>query len=298
LLHKLKQSSLPNISDRLGYLTRTNSEALLGVRMSKPQRDYTQGVAITSSWHPDENTHIEPVRYGKGSNAMGLLNTIMTDGGTRRHRWWQFLLGLLRHPLRVRFLIPRRWSERVIILLVMQTLNNSITVKRVRTRFRRSRLTSEQGEGEPNPTWIPVANQAASQLAENVGGVAGGTWGDLFNIPMTAHFIGGCVIGDSAERGVVDPYHRLYGHAGLHVVDGSTLSANLGVNPSLSITAQAERAMSLWPNKGEADLRPALGSGYKRINSVAPRSPAVPDNAPGTLRYPAVRPGMPGSRTA
>ena len=298
LLHRLKQSSLRNISDRLGYLTRTNSEALLGVRMSKPQHDYTEGVAITSSWHPDESTHIEPVRYGKGSNAMGLLNTIMTDGGTRRHRWWQFLLALLRNPMRLWLLIPRRWSERVIILLVMQTLNNSITVKRVRTRLGRRKLTSEQGEGEPNPTWIPVANQAARQLAENVGGIAGGTWGDLMNIPMTAHFIGGCAIGDSPEHGVVDPYHRLYGHPGLHVVDGSTLSANLGVNPSLSITAQAERAMSLWPNKGEIDLRPPLGTAYKRINSVTPLSPAVPDNAPGALRSAAVPLGMPGSRTA
>src|SRR5204863_5829551 len=141
-----------------------------------------------------------------------------------------------------------------------------------------------------------VANRAAEQLAENVNGTPGGTWGDLMNIPMTAHFIGGCAIGDSERTGVIDPYHRLYGYDGLHVVDGSTLSANLGVNPSLSITAQAERAMSLWPNRGEIDPRPPLGAGYKRINSVTPRMPAVPDNAPGTLRYPAVPLGMPGSR--
>src|SRR5579875_3208672 len=135
LLHELRATTLPDISARLGYLTRTNSEALLGVRVSKPAHDYTQGVAITSSWHPDENTHIEPVRYGKGSNAMGLLNTLLTDGGTRRHRLWQFLLGMLRNPMRLRLLVPRKWSERVIILLVMQTLNNSITVRRVRSWF-------------------------------------------------------------------------------------------------------------------------------------------------------------------
>jgi cholesterol oxidase len=298
LLHRLRESSLPNISERLGYLTRTNSESLLGVRVPKPKHDYTQGVAITSSWHPDENTHIEPVRYGKGSNSMGLLTTLITDGGTRRHRWWEFFMAMLRNPLRLRMLIPRKWSERVIILLVMQTLNNSITVRRVRSKLGLKKLTSEQGEGEPNPTWIPVANQAARKLAENVDGIAGGTWGDLMNIPMTAHFIGGCAIGDSPKTGVVDPYHRLYGHPGLHVVDGSTLSANLGVNPSLSITAQAERAMSLWPNKGETDIRPALGSAYKRINPIKPGSPAVPDNAPGALRYGAVQLGMPGSRTA
>jgi cholesterol oxidase len=289
LLHALRDSTLPDISPRLGYLTRTNSEALLGVRIDKPAADYTQGVAITSSWHPDENTHIEPVRYGKGSNAMGLLNTVMTDGGTRRSRWRQFLATLLRKPSLTRLLVPRRWSERVIILLVMQSLNNSITVLRRRTRLGRSKLTSVQGEGEPNPTWIPTANRAASQLAENVHGMAGGTWGDLMNIPMTAHFIGGCPIGDSAATGVIDAYHRLYGYPGLHVIDGSALSANLGVNPSLSITAQAERATALWPNRDETDQRPPLGSGYRRIDPVAPNTPAVPADAPGALRLVAVK---------
>jgi cholesterol oxidase len=298
LLHGLRETSLPNVSPRLGYLTRTNSESLLGVRIAHPAHDYTQGVAITSSWHPDPNTHIEPVRYGKGSNAMGLLNTFLTDGGTRRYRWWQFVTTLIRHPARARLLVPRRWSERVIILLVMQSLNNSITVLRKRTKLGRRTLTTEQGEGEPNPTWIPVANQAARQLADNIDGIAGGTWGDLMNIPMTAHFIGGCVIGDSPQAGVIDPYHRLYGYPGLHVVDGSALSANLGVNPSLSITAQAERAMSLWPNRGEADQRPALGQPYVRLDPVPPQRPAVPPGAPGALRYVPVQLGMPDSRTA
>ena len=298
LLHRLRETNLPHISPRLGYLTRTNSESLLGVRIDKPEHDYTEGVAITSSWYPDADTHIEPVRYGKGSNAMGLLNTLLTEGGTRRHRWRQLVLRFVRNPLLLRLLVPRRWSERVIILLVMQSLNNSITVLRKRTRFGRTKLTSEQGKGEPNPTWIPVANRAADQLAENVGGIAGGTWGDLMNIPMTAHFIGGCAIGDSPQTGVIDPYHRLYGHPGLHVVDGSTLSANLGVNPSLSITAQAERAMSMWPNKGEQDLRPPLGAAYQRIEPIPPARPAVPSGAQGALRYQSVQLGMPRSRTA
>ncbi|HZZ98015.1 MAG TPA: GMC family oxidoreductase [Jatrophihabitantaceae bacterium] len=295
LLHQLRDSTLPKISPRLGYLTRTNSESLLGVRIDKPTDDYTKGVAITSSWHPDENTHIEPVRYGKGSNAMGMLNTIMTDGGTRRHRWAQFVRLLLQKPAAARLLVPRRWSERVIILLVMQSLNNSITVLRKRTRLGFRKLTTVQGEGEPNPTWIPAANRAAEQLAQNVDGIAGGTWGDLMNIPMTAHFIGGCPIGDSVAAGVIDPYHRLYGYEGLHVIDGSTLSANLGVNPSLSITAQAERAAALWPNRGEVDRRPPLGSAYQRLDPIAPSSPVVPADAPGALR---VNLGMPEIRTA
>jgi cholesterol oxidase len=219
---------------------------------------------------------------------------MLTDGGTRRSRWLRFAATLLRRPTYIRLLVPRRWSERVIILLVMQSLNNSITVQR--TRF--GRLTSVQGEGEPNPTWIPVANRAAEQLAENVDGVAGGTWGDLMNIPMTAHFIGGCAISDSPSTGVIDPYHRLYGYEGLHVVDGSTLSANLGVNPSLSITAQAERAMALWPNRGEADERPELGQPYRRLAPIPPVAPVVPDHAPGALRTGPVSLGMPATRVS
>ncbi|MEP7178151.1 MAG: GMC family oxidoreductase [Pseudonocardiales bacterium] len=298
LLHRLRDTTLPKLSPRLGYLTRTNSEAILGVRTSRPLHDYTSGVAITSSWHPDENTHIEPVRYGKGSNSMGLLNTLLTEGGTRRSRWLQFALGMLRHPLQMRLLVPRKWSERVIILLVMQSLNNSITVKRKKGRLGRPTLTSEQGVGEPNPTWIPAANAAARQLADNIGGMPGGTWGDLMNVPMTAHFIGGCAIGDSPQTGVIDPYQRLYGYPGLHIADGSALSANLGVNPSLTITAQTERAMALWPNRGEADVRPPVGAPYQRTEPVYPLHPVVPESAPGALRFGPTPLGMPGVRSA
>jgi cholesterol oxidase len=231
------------------------------------------------------------VRYGKGSNAMGLLSTALTDGGSIAARWRQWLAVAVRNPgLVFRTVIPRHWSERVIILLVMQSLDNSITVRRRRGRFGRARLTSSQGVGEPNPSWIPVANQATRQLAENIDGVAGGTWGDLFNIPMTAHLIGGCPIGDSPATGVIDPYHRLYGYPDLHVVDGSALSANLGVNPALSITAQAERAMALWPNRGEADQRPPLGQPYRRLAPIPPLQPVVPSSAPAALRLDPVRP--------
>jgi cholesterol oxidase len=126
-------------------------------------------------------------------------------------------------------------------------------------------------------------------LAAELGGMAGGTWLDLFSIPTTAHFIGGCAIGDSPSSGVLDPYHRVYGHEGLHVVDGSAVSANLGVNPSLTITAQAERAMSLWPNLGDPDPRPALGAPYRRVDVVMPKNPAVPAGAPAALHDPAAR---------
>src|SRR5699024_2072546 len=129
-------------------------------------------------------------------------------------------------------------------------------------------------------------NEATRRIAEKIDGVAGGTWGEIFNIPLTAHFLGGCVIGDSPDTGVIDPYHRVYGYPTMYVVDGAAVSANLGVNPSLTITAQAERAAAMWPNKGEADTRPEQGEGYRRIRPVAPRTPFVPAAAPGALRLP------------
>jgi len=162
---------------------------------------------------------------------------------------------------------------------VMQSLDNSIT-----TYTRRGKLTSKQGHGEPNPTFIPAGHLANQLAAKHIGGVPGGTWGELANIPLTAHFIGGCAIGSSADEGVIDPYHRVFGHPGLSVVDGAAISANLGVNPSLTITAQAERAFSLWPNKGEPDHRPTTGAEYRRLTPVAPKHPVVPADAPGALR--------------
>jgi cholesterol oxidase len=291
LLHQLKdEGDLPELSDRLGLLTRTNSEAILGAISPTMDVDYSQGVAITSSFHPDEHTHIEPVRYGKGSNAMSLMQTVLTDGDGPGPRWKTWLRELWREKANVAKLYDfKHWSERTVIALVMQTLDNSITTYRKKGPLGISYLTSEQGHGAPNPTWIPVANEAVRRMADVMGGgTAGGSIGEPFNMPLTAHFIGGCTIGDSADTGVVDPYHRVYNYPGLHIADGSTISANLGVNPSLTITAQAERAMAYWPNKGEADQRPALGAAYQPISPVAPAFPVVPEGVPGSLRLPIV----------
>ena len=170
------------------------------------------------------------------------------------------------------------------IMLVMQHLDNSITTFTRRSRLGWRRMYSKQGHGEPNPTWIPAGNAVTRRVAEKIDGVAGGTWGELFNIPLTAHFLGGAVIGDSSETGVIDAYHRVYGYPTLSVVDGAAISANLGVNPSLSITAQAERAASLWPNKGENDLRPAQGEPYRQLDPIPPAHPVVPADAPAALR--------------
>jgi cholesterol oxidase len=289
LLHRMKdEGHLPRLSDRLGHLSRTNSESILGAIAPDARVDYSQGVAITSSFHPDEHTHIEPVRYGKGSNAMSLLQTVLTDGdlGPRWRTWLREMWAQRSHVLDLYDM--RHWSERTVIALVMQSRDNSITVYTKAGRFGRRVLTSRQGHGEPNPIWIPVANQAARRMAEILGGTPGGSIGEPFNMPLTAHFIGGCTIGGSADTGVVDAYQRVHGHPGLHVADGSAISANLGVNPSLTITAQAERAMAYWPNKGEADPRPALGTTYQPIAPVAPRHPAVPESAPAALRLPIV----------
>ena len=289
LLHRLKVTGdLPGVSDRLGVLTRTNSESILGALAPDLSTDYSKGVAITSSWHPDPVTHIEPVRYGKGSNAMALMQTVLTDGDGPGPRWQTWLKELWRERRNVLDLYDmKHWSERTVIALVMQTLDNSITTFPKRTPFG-WRLSSKQGHGAPNPTWIPIANEATRRIAAMIGGKPGGTVGEPFNRPLTAHFIGGCTIGESPETGVVDPYQRMFGHPGLHVVDGSAISANLGVNPSLTITAQAERAMAFWPNKGEADTRPPLGAAYERVGAVAPRRPAVPAEAPAALRLPIV----------
>ncbi len=289
LLHQMRDAgALPRLSPKFGQLTRTNSEALVGAKADKvdPDRDYSTGVAITSSFHPDENTHIEPVRYAKGSNAMGLLQTLATRGDTGKSRWWELLGYMAKNPLLwIKNLSVRDWAQRTVILLVMQSLDNSLITKTKRGLLGR-RLTSEQGHGAPNPTWIPAGYEASQLLAEKIDGIAGGNWGELVGMPMTAHFIGGCPIGEDAEHGVIDPYHRAYGYPNLSIVDGSAISANLGVNPSLTITAQAERAFAMWPNKGSDDPRPQQGEGYRRIDVVEPHQPAVPAEAPAALRLP------------
>ncbi|MFJ5914472.1 GMC oxidoreductase [Streptomyces ardesiacus] len=301
LLHRMKAGGqLPHMSDRLGELTRTNSEALVGAQTDdrryrsatgEARADFTRGVAITSSIHPDANTHIEPVRYGKGSNSMGGLSILQVPYAGQTASGASRVLGFLghaaKHPLLVlRSLSNRKWSERTIIGLVMQSLDNSLTTHLKPTGVGKGLLTARQGHGAPNPKQIRAATEGASALAAEINGFAGSNVGELMGTPLTAHFLGGCPIGASRETGVIDPYHRLYGHPGISVVDGAAVSANLGVNPSLTITAQAERAMAYWPNKGERDPRPAQGTGYERLAAVAPRSPAVPEKAFGALRLP------------
>lgn len=266
LLHRMKHTgALPHVSDAVGRLTRTNSEALDGAVATRVPDSLAlaHGVAITTSFHVDEHTHVENVRYGPGSNLMGALATVMVPGDrSLARRIGGVVARAVRSPIRQwRLGSLRRWSERGIIALVMQTADNSLTLS-LRQRLGRLTLTSAQGHGEPNPSHLPQAHRAARAIAARMrreGGVpaeARGSWPEVFGIPLTAHFLGGAVISESPANGVIDAYHRVWGHPGLHVVDGAAVPANPGVNPSLTITALAERALSHWPPRGEEDRRP------------------------------------------
>ena len=284
LMHTFKATTLPKISDFLGNLSRTNSEALTGAIMPTTKIDFSRGAAITSSFYPSPDTHVEPVRYGKGSNSMGLLQTLLTDGWNSKERRRHWVKQFIAQPsLFAKILNVHKWSERTVITLVMQNVDSSIKVFMKRGIFG-NKLTSTNDSEHPNATYIPAANETIKKVAENYGGIAAGTVGDLIGAPFTAHFVGGCVIGTDENSGVIDPYHRVYNYPTLHVVDGSTITANLGVNPSLTITAQAERAFAMWPNKGEADPRPAQGATYSRITPIAPIAAVVPRGAIGELR--------------
>jgi cholesterol oxidase len=241
--------SLPKISPRLGELVRTNSEAILAVTAPDDSVDYTKRVAISGSIYPDENTHIETVSYGQAGDAMSTLHTMLVGDGTRVTRPLKLLFAALRHPLTFAKLFdPRGWSRRTIILLVMQTLDNAIALRPRPGRMGAMRLQTEQDPAKPNPTFIPIANEAAEWIAKRIGGIPQSSVTEaLANIPTTAHIMGGVVIGRSPEEGVVDERHRVFGYENLLVCDGSVVPANVGVNPSLTITALAERAMGFVP---------------------------------------------------
>jgi cholesterol oxidase len=253
LLAKTKLSgSLPRVSDRLGELVRTNSEAILAVTLPKGSEDMTRRVAISSSVYPDPDTHVETVTYGAAGDSMSALFTLLVGDGTKLTRPLKLLAAIARHPLRmVRLSWPRGWSRRTIIVLVMQSLDNAIALRARRTAFGGVRLRTEQDPERPNPTFIPVANQFAEWLAERTGGVAqSGLTEAVANIPTTAHILGGAVIGADPSHGVVDARQRVFGYENLLVCDGSAIPANVGVNPSLTITALAEHAMSHVPAAG------------------------------------------------
>ncbi|HEV3283709.1 MAG TPA: GMC family oxidoreductase [Solirubrobacteraceae bacterium] len=239
--------SLPRISPRLGELVRTNSESILTVTVPEDYPDdLIKRVAISSSIHPDPNTHIETVTYGNDGDSIHRLYTLLVGDGTRLTRPLKLLGQILRHPKRLlQVLFPKHWSRRTIIILVMQTLDNAIALRPRKGPFGSLWLRTEQNPERPNPTFIPAANKAAEWFAQRTGGIAQSALTEaLFNIPTTAHILGGAVIAADREEGVVDARQRVFGYENLLVCDGSAIPANVGVNPSLTITALAEHAMS------------------------------------------------------
>jgi cholesterol oxidase len=244
--------SLPRVSDRLGELVRTNSEAILAVTLPRDAPDIMRRVAITGSIYPDPDTHIETVVYGDAADSMSALYTVLVGDGTRVTRPLKLARAAARHPLTfLRLFNPRGWSRRTIIVLVMQTLDNAIALRARRTRGGGVRLQTEQDPERPIPTYIPVANHFAQWLARRTGGIAQSSFMEAAaNIPSTAHVLGGAVIGADPSHGVVDARQRVFGYENLLVCDGAAVPANVGVNPSLTITAMAEHAMSHLPAAG------------------------------------------------
>jgi len=262
LLRCRERGTLPDLPAAVGSRVRTNSEVICGATARDDRVDYSEGIAIASSFYATDDTHLEVVRYSEGSDFMGFLATLAVDGGSRIGRPLAWLATCVRHPVDfLRSLSPFGWARRTVILLVMQTLENSIGLVRRRHwwwPFSR-KLSSRRDPGQPPiPSYIPVANRAARAVAADIGGFAASAVNEvLLNVPITAHILGGACMGSGPDDGVVDDRNRVFGHDGLWVVDGASVPANLGVNPSLTITAIAEHAMSAIPPKDPAaGLRP------------------------------------------
>ncbi len=262
LLSARERGRLPRISNRLGDFIRTNSEAIIGV--TDPKINHSGGISITSGVYPDPDTHIEVVRYPEGSDAIAPLATVLTDGGPGMPRPLRYLVNILRSPGSfLRTLNPFGFAKRSIILLVMQTIDNHMRMT-LRRRwwwpFSRS-IDTESAPGQSNPpSYIPIANDFAKKMAQRTGGMAQSSINEvLLDVGTTAHILGGAPIGRDKERGVVDRYNRVYGYENLYVIDGSMIPSNLGVNPSLTITALAEHAMSHIPAKEGAEARRHIG---------------------------------------
>lgn len=256
--------SLPGLSKRLGDMVRTNSEALLGISARERSINYSEGLAITSIFHADEVTTIEPVRYPAGSSLMRFLaGPMVKSGGTIFSQLLKTGVQIISRPADFfkTHILPG-WAERTTILLVMQTEDNRLRMRLGRhlfTLFKRG-LVSLPDEELNAPAKIDIGHQVTYEFARRMNGIPAGTLNEsLLNIPMTAHILGGCPIGHNAEQGVVDVNFRIHNYPGLYAVDGSIMPANPGVNPSLTITALAEYAMSQVPPKDGAAIRQPMG---------------------------------------
>lgn len=287
LLSMKHDGTLDKLSDEAGKRARTNSEALVSVQRS--ETDYKKdpdrfvitpgSSSVTAALQIDAEATIGPVRYGVGSNAMSLLYTAQPEGNEEHHfRAW--LKQLIEHPIdTISIDYPKEWSQRGFNLLCMRDHDDWLDLS-----WKHGMLRSKPGSDTAPPAIVEAAVDVGRRVAEKLGGVSAQTFFSVVGKSTSAHFIGGQTIGEDAGHGVVDPYQRVFGYPGLHIMDGSVITANPGVNPSLTIAALAERAMSFWPHKGDADLRPPLGSGYEQLRPVMPRNPVVPAGAPGEYR--------------
>jgi cholesterol oxidase len=256
LLLKLKAhaTGLPKLSHRVGDFIRTNSEVLLGIVTQRRDRDLSQGIAIGSILHTDEHSHLEPVRYPAGAGFFRTLMLPAAPGDTLGQRTVNALGRVLRHPIKTLrcYLVPD-WAKFTMILLYMQTVDGHIRMRLgrgLRTGFRRGAVT-ERGDGPPAKAWTAEASDLGDRVAHHLDGYPTSLLTEtLLGIPTTAHILGGAPMGDSTETGAIDHRHQLFGYEGLYVIDGAAMSANPGVNPSLTIAALAERAMTFIPPKG------------------------------------------------
>lgn len=251
-----RSDGLPRLSERLGDYVRTNSEVLMGVVSRRRDVDYSKGVAITSILHTDDHSHLEPVRYPAGSGFFRTLMMPHAAGQTLLARMANMMRFVARHPIQTMrtYFVPDM-SKYTIILLYMRTLEGHLRLRltrKLRSLYLRSSVTTEIGEGPSPSASIPEATELGHRIAEHIDGMPISMATEtLFGIPSTAHILGGCVMGDSLDSGVIDHRHRVHGYEGLYVIDGSAVSANPGVNPSLTICALAERAMTFIPGRSE-----------------------------------------------
>jgi cholesterol oxidase len=245
---KADQSALPKLSDKVGSRVRTNSESLICVTVPGSRDDHAKGIAINSLLQTDEHSHLEMVRYGTGS---GFFRSIVTAPHVRGRAGFlivfRMLLATLLHPwLALRAMFVKDWARTTMILLYMRSTESTLRFVRNKLGF----MDTELEGGERPSASMPEATELALMIAKRVGGIARSSFTEqTFNVPTTAHILGGCCMGDSSESGVIDHRHRVFGYEGLYVVDGSAVSANVGVNPSLTICALAERAMTFIPHK-------------------------------------------------
>jgi len=255
LLLRLKKApgGLPGLSGRIGDRVRTNSEVLVGVTTQRRDLDLSEGVAITSIYQTDDQSSLQPCRFSPGSGFFRVLATPHSPGKTLFRRILNGARRFFREPVRsVRALLVPNWARYTTALLYMRTLEGYIRLKPGRGFLSRlgHGLRSQKGDGPLPTAAIPEATQLAEEFAGEMDGYVGSLVTEaLFGIPTTAHILGGACMGGNEGEGVIDHQHRVFGYDGLYVIDGSAISANPGVNPSLTITALAERAMSFIPEK-------------------------------------------------